>query len=327
MQKIAVLMVTLLLIFASRSEATKYAGEFLSLGVGARALGMGSAYVALADDATAGYWNPAGLARLAQRELVLMHAEQFGEIANYDYGAYAQPFGDNGSLSINLIRLSIDDIAVVPPDAFVDHDGDGVLDPGEFNVEKISFDSDAQNALLLSYGRYINDRLRLGGSVKIIYKNTLDYHAWGLGLDVGAMYDVTNGFTVGMVLTDATSSPLIWNTDDSTTETISPSLRFGVAYTMPISFMFGTVTTTGDMNLQFEGREAASNFASGAVSGNSYWGIEYLFQDHLAFRIGSQEENMTAGAGLRITPFWLDYAFVGHDDLDDTHRISATVQF
>lgn len=325
MRNIVIFTLYLVLLFASTSEATKYAGEFLSLGVGGRALGMGSAYVALANDATAGYWNPAGLAQLTKRELILMHTEQFGDIANYDYGTYAQPYGENGTLSLSLIRLSIDDIAITE-NALNDQNGNGVLDPGEtLDLDQISTGSDHQNALFFSYGRRLNNKLLVGGSVKVIYKSTLDYHAWGLGVDAGVIYMVTNGLTAGIKLNDATSSPLVWDTDESTTETIIPSLRWGIAYQKPI--FYGQITATADIKTLFEGRETASQFGSGVVSGDAYLGLEYLFQRRLAFRMGYQEENMTFGAGLKMSLFQIDYAFVGHEDLDDSHRISAGIQF
>ncbi len=87
----------LLLIFSSLTSAQtvigKYAGEFLALGVGGRALGMGGAHVALVNDVTAGYWNPAGLAHMNYPQAALMHEENFGSLVNYHYGAVALPYG------------------------------------------------------------------------------------------------------------------------------------------------------------------------------------------------------------------------------------------
>src|SRR5712671_6463697 len=76
----------------------KYAGEFIAIGVGGRALGLGGAYAALANDVTAGYWNPAGLSRIMYPQITLMHDERFGDLVNYDYGAVAIPMGPASSL-------------------------------------------------------------------------------------------------------------------------------------------------------------------------------------------------------------------------------------
>src|SRR5213075_423349 len=84
---------------AYTAARAKYAGEFIAIGVGGRAFGLGGAYVAVANDVTAGYWNPAGLSRLNYPQFTLMHDEQFGGLINYDYGAVAFPAGANASLA------------------------------------------------------------------------------------------------------------------------------------------------------------------------------------------------------------------------------------
>src|SRR3569832_2005242 len=72
------------------AQNRKFSNEFLSIGVGARALGMSNSYVSSANDVTAGYWNPAGLATIGnQHQVALMHSEYFAGIAKYDYGAFA----------------------------------------------------------------------------------------------------------------------------------------------------------------------------------------------------------------------------------------------
>ncbi|MDZ7338396.1 MAG: hypothetical protein ONB30_07645, partial [candidate division KSB1 bacterium] len=80
-QNMAKVVATILLlaqaVLAGQWRVGKYAGEFMSVGVGARALGMGGAHVAVAKDVTAGYWNPAGLAWVTFPQLAAMHAERF----------------------------------------------------------------------------------------------------------------------------------------------------------------------------------------------------------------------------------------------------------
>src|SRR5512144_2492960 len=80
-------------LLATPAAATKYAAEFLKAPVGPRAIGMGGAFTAVADDATAPYWNPAGMVYLPYREVVAMHAEKFGNLANHDYLTGVLPLG------------------------------------------------------------------------------------------------------------------------------------------------------------------------------------------------------------------------------------------
>ena len=121
--------------YGSGFEFAKYAGEFLATGVGARPLGMGGAFVALAEDGTAGYWNPAGLAFLNYPQIVLMHSERFKGEVNYDYVSFSFPYRKNRSLGFSLIRLGIDNIADTR-NAWEDYGLDGMPDTGDFGEYK-----------------------------------------------------------------------------------------------------------------------------------------------------------------------------------------------
>src|SRR5450432_1926198 len=88
---IAVLLLNLIPIMM-RAQAPKYSNEFLSIGIGARALAMSNSVVASTNDATSGYWNPAGLTNIqSNMQIAAMHSEYFAGIAKYDYGCVATP--------------------------------------------------------------------------------------------------------------------------------------------------------------------------------------------------------------------------------------------
>src|SRR5712672_529595 len=93
------------------AQAPKYSNEFLSIGVGARALAMAGAQVATVNDATASFWNPAGLAYVkGHLQLALMHNSYFGGIASFDYGSLAVPADATSTVGVSLIRLGVDNI-------------------------------------------------------------------------------------------------------------------------------------------------------------------------------------------------------------------------
>jgi hypothetical protein len=96
---------TALALAAPSFGAEKFAGDFLNLGSGARALGMGSAYVAVTDGAASSYYNPAGLMNLKSREASLMHSEEFGGMQNYNTLSIAAPLSDTEAIQKRQRRI------------------------------------------------------------------------------------------------------------------------------------------------------------------------------------------------------------------------------
>src|SRR5262245_15752560 len=90
---VPLLSITFSLLALTTARADKYAGDFLKVPVGARAIGMGGAFTAVADDATAPWWNPAGMIYLPYKEVIPQHAEKFGKLVNHDYLGFVLPLG------------------------------------------------------------------------------------------------------------------------------------------------------------------------------------------------------------------------------------------
>lgn len=306
----------------------KYAGEFLSLGVGGRALGMGGAHVALVNDVTAGYWNPAGLARMDYPQIALMHEEHFGNLVNYNYGAVAIPYGKDMSFGLSVIRLGVDGI----PDtreALIDRNTGSVI--YDINIPTAVIDpslikefSNTDWAFYLTFAKKQSDNFYWGANVKIISRNILDYTATGIGFDIGAVYMPTEKLSLGATLQDATTTLVAWSTGRN--ELISPTLKIGSAYA--IEFFGGTVLPALDFDLRFENRKYASNFNLGPVSFDMHLGLEYNYQNIFAIRGGYNDvKQFTIGAGVYLPKLSIDYSFARFnesqiDRLPDTHRIS-----
>ena len=302
----------------------KYAGEFLSLGVGGRALGMGGAATALARDVTAGYWNPAGLSHLVYPQITLMHDEQFGSLVNYDYGAVALPVGSSTSLGLSIIRLGVDDI----PDtrnAGVDINGNVTYDPNQFSridPSRVTYFSAADWAFLVSYAKKESEEFSYGANVKIIRRELGDNGATGVGFDVGACYMPFDELMLGANFQDVTTTFLAWDT--GTNELISPTLKIGSAYLFEA--LGGRFVPAVDFDLRFENRRYASLVNVGPVSLDLHSGLEYQFGDLLALRMGySDVKQLTFGAGVHFPKLHVDYSFAkfdGINQLGNTHRIS-----
>jgi hypothetical protein len=317
------------------AHATRYAGEFLRVGVGARALGMGSAFAGLADDGTAAFWNPAGIATLDSREITAMHAEQFGSIVKYDFLSYTMPLGSPGKpkqgLAVSLIRLGVDEIPDTRNLEILDVNGNGKFDYPEDRLivdeSRFVFDSDNDVALLFSYAREVSRGFSLGGNLKIVRQWLGDsLRSNGFGLDLGALYVGPSGWSAGAKLSDATTTQILWNT--GTDEFIAPSLRAGLAKTHAFSKNRRHVITAAlDVQVGFSDEQLSSQASLGSVTFEFHPGLEYWLERKLALRTGLEARNFTAGAGFRYHKFGLDYAYLDHQDLDSSHRISALFSF
>lgn len=306
----------------SGTKVAKYAGEFISIGVGGRALGMGGAFVAVANDVTAGYWNPAGLSRLDYPEVALMHDERFGNLINYDYGAVAIPLGPKGSLGFSLIRLGIDGI----PDtrnALIDNNGNGVFDNADrLDYNKITYFSSADWAFYFTYSKRQSEVFSYGANLKLIRRELGANSATGIGFDVGVWFHPTERWFLGANFQDVTTTLIAWDT--GTNELISPTMKVGSAYR--IDFLGGRFTPAIDFDVRFENRQFASTAHLGPASLDLHSGLEFDFRNLVAVRLGySDIKQLTLGAGVHLPKLDIDYSFMKFDtqgQLGNTHRIS-----
>ncbi len=319
----AVAVFAVLLFWVGDSCSEKYAGEFLSLGIGARSLAMGSAFVALSDDATAPYWNPAGSSQLAKRQVFLQHSERFEGVVKCDGGSYVHPIqellGARGAVGIAVTRLGVDDIPVTE----VPNPGE---DPGEGNRPRIVGTIKTSYYVgYLNYSRRAGEKVALGGSFKILQADLGRATGLGAGADIGAILRVHPKLALGMSVRDATTTILSWDT--GTREYVMPTACVGYAYSTPVGFPRGDFSFAGELDFQFENRRTASQFAYDFASGESRVGAEYTYRKVISGRIGFDAGHLTFGAGVSYRDFCFDYAHLDHEDLGATTRISGSYSF
>lgn len=328
-KKFGSLFITFLLITISLQAQTvisKYAGEFMALGVGGRALGMGGAFVAVANDVTSGYYNPAGLANTNYPQFSLMHSEQYGNLVNYDYGAVVIPYSTDMSFGLSVIRLGVDGI----PDtrnALYDANGDGIIDINDDRLDYslITEFSNQDWAFYLTFAKRQSENFYWGVNAKIIRRDLAEYGATGIGFDVGAYYAPMENLFLGANLQDATTTLIAWSTGRN--ELVSPTLKVGGAYKF-VEILGGYIMPALDFDIRFENRRFASNFNIGPVSFDMHAGFEYNFKNIIAVRAGYNDvKQFTIGAGVKLPKLNIDYSFARFnasetDRLPDSHRIS-----
>ena len=337
----------------AQTRAPKFSNEFLSIGLNARGLGMAGTQVALSNDVTAAYWNPAGLSRLGNTyEVSLMHAEYFGGIGLYDYAGFASRLDANSAIGISLIRFGVDDI----PDTRFLYDANGAI-----NYDNIRFFSAADYAGLLSYARVLPGvkNLRVGGNVKIVHRIAGSFAtAWGFGLDLGAQYKA-GPWQLGLSIYDATGTFNAWSHStelladvflttgnelpESSLEVTLPRATLGVAR----DFSFGeslTLLAAFDALLSFDG-ERNVLIGSDLVSVDPRLGLEWGYKEKIYLRMGAGrfqqvraldgserwEFRPDAGLGVQLGDILrLDYALTDLGDQSSglySHVFSVLIAF
>jgi hypothetical protein len=326
---------------ASTAEATKFAGEFMAPGGGARALGMGGAFAAVAADASTVFWNPAGIAGVEHRQILAMHAEQFGDLVNYNFASYVQPSTlmspeRKPAFGFALIHLGDPDQILTNHLVHNDLNGNGQIDSGEPLLDEngVPFDDATlpreSNNSFAGFATFAIETGagNVGGSLKIIYQDMIaGESSMGIGIDLGYLRRdfLTRNLSVGAKLQDATGTYISWST--GTNEFIIPMLKVGSAYRIESQELNGALLFAVDADVYFENRQTASQFWVETVSTDVHVGAELSFQEKVMIRGGLDAANYTAGAGLYFGVIGLDYAYLHRDEFEATHRVSVLANF
>jgi len=264
--------------------------NFLLLGGGARALGMGEAYVALADDSSSIFWNPAGLAKMHFPEVLYMYNEWFIDI-RHQYLDFAYPM-EFGVLGGSFSLLDSGDIQ--------GYDSGGV---------RTSTIRATDSGLTLSWAQKIKEKLSVGVGIKYISETLEKYTASSTALDLGVIYDLTHKLSVGGAIQNV-GTPLKFIEEETP---LPQTFRLGWAFRDRIM--------QDRVNLAFD------YVKSGGAAPSFNLGGEYVFRDYFAIRAGSTGRGFRAGLGIKAALFGLDYAYLSHGDLGAAHQISMTVTF
>jgi hypothetical protein len=271
----------------------KYSNEFLNIGVDAAALGMSNAVVASTGDVNSGYWNPAGLLKIEDREVALMHASYFANIAQYDYAGFATKIDDRSAWGISLIRFGVDDI--LNTTQLIDANGN-------IDYNRISLFSTADYGLTFSYARKLQvPGLQYGVNAKVIRRIIGKFaNSWGFGFDAGLQFE-RNDWQYGIMIRDITTTYNVWAIDEDeynkikdavtgqnqelpeSTEITLPKAQLGIAKKFEFHNDYALLAAI-NLNMQF----ARTNdvISTDAVSIDPAIGLEFGYTNLVFLRAG-----------------------------------------
>ncbi|GAB4363070.1 MAG: type IX secretion system outer membrane channel protein PorV [Calditrichia bacterium] len=310
------------------------AAQFLKIQVGARAIGMGSAYVAAARDMSAIYWNPAGLSFVGPNGGVnFVHTEWLADM-QFDFAAVAIRAGEIGTFGLSFTSLSMPDMKVRTE---FEPEGTGEL----FSAMDM--------ALGLSYARRLTDRFSMGLTGKYVRQQIWHMTAAAVAFDIGILFRTDFEWLVlGMSISNFgpklqyTGKDVFVNYDFSPdqwgdNENIFANLQTD-KWDLPLMFRFGLAmeilkTEMNQLTGTVEARHPNDN------TENLSFGMEYGFRKRFFLRGGYQalfedksEKGLTLGTGFvyflsPTLPFYLDYAYADWGRLNTVHRFSAEIHF
>ena len=288
--------------------------QFLKIGVGGRATAMGDAFVAISNDVSALYWNPAGLTQFSENQIMFSHNQWVVDI-NHDFIGAVYHLDDANAFGVSLTSLSMDQMKVTTEYApFGTGEYFGFSDLG----------------ISISYSRKMTDQFSFGGTVRYIEESLDKLKMRGVMIDLGTYYWTGLGSTrfavvvsnFGNDLAPDGEVVLVGNRTKSDWQSFSPPTMFRIGFAFePYENEEHKVTTSIQLNHPNDNSE------------NLSLGVEYtwnkMFFARGGYKINVDEQNYSFGAGINvpisIANFSLDYAYANFTRLGSAHRFSITL--
>jgi len=314
--------------------------SFLEIGIGSRAMGMGEAYVGVANDVTALYWNPGGLAIVPRNQVTFIHTQWLADIT-FNHVAGAFPLGKMGTIAASLTSLNI----------------------GEDKVRTVFYPegtgemfSASSMAMSIGWAQRFTDRFSFGAAGKYIEEQIWHSKAQALAVDIGTLFRTQfNDMRIGMSVSNFGTSLKMEGRDTQVTHDIDetkegnnskiPAHLDTAPFSLPLIFRVGVA---GEL---YQGNHQRLTLAIDANHPNNYnesvqFGLEYALMDLIYLRGGQKfylndedengdpnsPEGFSVGAGVNVlisrnTRFYLDYSFGDFGILDRVQRFSVNLEF
>jgi long-subunit fatty acid transport protein len=288
--------------------------QFLKIGVGGRATGMGETFVAVANDITALYWNPAGLMQFEENGVHFSHAEWLVDL-NHEFAGGVYRIGKSNAIGLSIISLNT---PAMQKTTEFQPGGTGEY----FKYGDLAFG--------LTFARKLTEQFSFGLTFRYVEETLAELKMRGFMFDIGTYY-WTGLSNTRFAVTISNFGPQVKPSGSITTSTGGtlsefqqfppPTMfRIGFAYD-PIDNKTNKLTTSIQLNHPNDNAE------------NLNIGAEYSYKNYLFLRGGYkfnvESEDFSAGVGFKvpisITKTSLDYSIANYKDLGFTHRISINL--
>ncbi|HEM49488.1 MAG TPA: PorV/PorQ family protein [Caldithrix sp.] len=280
-------------------DAGKNGFALLKMEVDARAAAMGGAYTAVAEDASAAFWNPAGLAGSSAKSFIFMHYNWIADLSQEFASAHLLTGKHNIAFSANLLTMK--DIEI----------RDMASDEPYGTTEWIVFSG------MMSYAAYLIDDIAVGINLKYLFEKLYLEKASGWAVDFGAKKkNVITGLDLGLTIQnigqmsklrkESTPLPLMVTT--------------GIGYNLPVELLGKQPLIAADV--QYVNDESVYYHIGSQIDLYKYVTLR------LGWIVGDNKNQPTMGVGLNYSRFHFDYSYsMTQYDLDGNQRISLGFQF
>jgi hypothetical protein len=289
------------------SKAGTGAFSFLKIGVGARPVSLGGAFVAVANDASALYWNPAGISQLQDQQLTLSYVNYLLDIHSGFVG-YVRPRGNGVWMGAALNYFSYGDFQRTTVE---DPTGSGL---GTFGAQDLS--------LGISAAYTMSEQLSVGATAKIIYSKLDDYSSDAYALDLGGLYLLSNGQTrAGFSVQNLGFQRQGYASDHK--DGLAPILRLGGCHQLTGLPLLLAVDAYKPLDHHFNINLGGELHPAESLYLRLGWSSLGLDQ-----QVGTDKDNLagfSGGVGVKWQQYHLDYAYSSLAELGEVHRATLTL--
>ncbi|MBK7107253.1 MAG: PorV/PorQ family protein [Ignavibacteriae bacterium] len=309
------------------------AAPFLSISQGSRSMGMGSAFVAVADDPSALYWNPAGITKVEGASFIVDHTQWIADV-KYDFIGLTYNLGSLGAIGLSFTTSDIGDMKVTTID---DPNGTGET----FSATDIAFS--------VAWAIQLTDNFSIGFNPKFVQQSIWKMSASAIAIDMGVQYVTPfDGMLLAMAISNfgtkmqlqGNSALIVFDPDEENSGNNGniPAYLQTDEWDLPLNFRVGVAydpikIDNHELLIALDALHVSDNYESINL------GMEYVFNDLFALRGGykslfldESEESFSLGAGIKQyllgnVSLGFDYAYQNFGRLSNVQKFTLTITF